>query len=303
MNLKYFAPINSHNNFKLNTLKSKVIVVLKKLKIIKRPNLFDDKEFLHYVYKKKKGLENNVENIETLALRGSNADYGFYSPLWKNSYNLGLTSSNLYTIYHIYNNYRGELKNLKNVIIFFSVSAPGFSLIKTSERYRAVSYQYYFNIPYPINHNIESKYKIRIIKKCVKLKRPYIENDYSGYDKKEYYGTHILAKDRVKTHIRENKREPDQMQWLESLYRLIDNDKRRLIIVIPPFRDDYKKLLPDKEILFKKLFRIKGLNILDYYDSKMFTNDDHGDTDHLNEKGAIKLTKEIKKVFEKNNWI
>ena len=99
------------------------------------PNLFDDDDFLMYVCKKKKGFDKNLDKIKTIAIRGSNVDYAFYAPDWNNSYNLGLTSTNLYESYYLYKKYRKDLCSLKNVILYFTVFAPGYSLIHTSERY------------------------------------------------------------------------------------------------------------------------------------------------------------------------
>ena len=76
-----------------------------------------------------------------------------------------------------------------------------------------------------------------------------------------------------------------------------------MFIVIPPFRSDYKKLLPNQSILFDELFKLEGVEIMNFFDSKLFTDEDFGDTDHFIEQGAIKLTNEIYKQFGKNNWL
>jgi hypothetical protein len=51
--------------------------------------------------------------------------------------------------------------------------------------------------------------------------------------------------------------------------------------------------LPGQAELFEKIFKIKNITILNFYDSTLFTDGDFVDADHLNETGAIKLTKEI----------
>jgi hypothetical protein len=236
-------------------------------------------------------------------MRGSNSDYGFYSPSWENSYNLGLISTDLHFCYHLYNNYRNKLSQLQNIIVFFNIPSPGYSLIHTSERYRVVAYNYFFNIPYLNDKFINPKYEKWINKKCDKLKSINIESDYRGYDKKTYYGTNILTHERIRTHIRENKREPNQLHWLKDLNELIQKDNRKLFIIIPPFRSDYKKLLPEQSIIFKKIFKLKGIEFIDYYNSNKFSDDDFGDADHLNEQGAKKLTNEIYQYFKKNNLL
>lgn len=284
-----------------NKLTAKIKKTQKKIRI----NLFDDEKTLTYVKMKETGLAKKASSITTIALRGSNADYGFYAPMWQNSYNLGLTSSDFYSNYHIYENYKNKLKNLQNIIVFLSVPAPGYSLIHTSERYRAVAYKFFFGIPYSKSKQIKNRFEKRIIKKCSRLTIEESVDDYVGYDKKTYYGTDIPASERIKTHLRENGREPSQLEWLKKLSDSINKDSRKLILVITPYRSDYKKLLPTKEVLFKKFhdLNLNNVDFLDYYDSNLFTDEDMGDTDHMNEQGAIKLTAEIKKYFMEKGYM
>jgi hypothetical protein len=104
--------------------------------------------------------------------------------------------------------------------------------------------------------------------------------------------------------LRENRREPNQLEWLQKLSQSIKQDNRKLIIVLSPCRSDYRDMLPAKEELFHKLYNL-GLNdveFLNFYDSDLFTDEDMGDTDHLNEKGAKKLTSEIQKYFAESNF-
>ena len=114
-----------------------------------QPLLFNDRFFLDYVSKKQIGFFKNISKIKTLALRGSTTDFGFYSPIIDDSYNLGLTSSDLYTTYHLYDRYREELSNLKNVVIFINPSVIGYSFIRTTSKYLSIIYSHFFDITYP----------------------------------------------------------------------------------------------------------------------------------------------------------
>ncbi len=268
------------------------------------PNIYDDTNFLLYAKKKKLGLEKRINEIETIVLRGSYSDYAFNPELMKKSFNFGLTSSDLYIAYYQYVNYRMRLSNLKNVVYFLNIPSPGYSLISTAERYRAVAYNYFFNIPYQKKNAIVRRSERIVLKKIKKLKFVINVDNYWGYTSEKPYSK-IPADIRVKTHLRENLREPDQLEWFNKLAELVHEDKRNFIIVIPPFRSDYKKLLPSKQVLFKKFFRsnVKHLIIIDLYDSILFNDDDFGDTDHLNEKGALKITNEIKKILDEKGFI
>ena len=117
-----------------------------------------DDNFIKYVQKKRNGLINKTTIINTLVLRGSNADYGFYSSSLMNSYNLGLTSHDLYGAYYLYHNLVNELPNLKKVVLYYSVSSSGLNLSKTNERYRMVVYNYFFSIPLLKDMNLDKKY-------------------------------------------------------------------------------------------------------------------------------------------------
>ena len=141
--------------------------IAKKIKRVMQkpgPTLFASESFISYVLKKKNGYEQNVRTIRTLTLGASNADYGFYSPAWADSYNLGLTSCDLFTCYHLYKTRERELSSLENIVLFFGVYSPGFSLIHSDERYRTVIYNYFFQQPYENAKEIDSKLE-RFIKR------------------------------------------------------------------------------------------------------------------------------------------
>lgn len=260
-----------------------------------RINTFEDEKFLTYVYKKRLGILQCADQIENLALRGSGADYDFLDQTNGPSYNLGLTSTDLHATYHLYKNSTNILPKLRNVIVFFVPIATGLDLTKTREKYRYVAYSHYFNIPYQCTQDISRRIERRIIKKCKNLAVPNIPNWYRGYDKKKFLESDGDVVVRAKAHLRENQREPDQMRWLNKMIKLADQLGHHIWIVIPPVRSDFKNELPKPKALFSKLYNmdIGQHTILNFYDDDKFDDSDMGDTDHLNEKGAIKITAEV----------
>jgi hypothetical protein len=267
---------------------------------IRKSMLHMDDKFLSYVYKKKMGLENNLNNIQTLALRGSHADYSVFTEGEHSIYNLGLTSSDLYVSFKLYENYSGKMRNLDNVVLFYSVFTSGLSLVKINEKYRLVSYKYFFGIPYQDESLIDYKVEKKIQNKCRKINIPQIEDEYFGYEKKDEFITTTSAEQRAKTHLRENKRVPNQLEWLERFIQLVKKDKRQLYIVIPPAKKSYMECLPKKSKLFEKLYSLdlSGVEIIDFYGSPLFDDSDLGDFDHMNEKGAKKLSNELIKYIK-----
>lgn len=288
-----------------NKVSKWIISSLTVLKNTIDPNLYIDKNFLTYVYKKKLGIENNINIIKTLALRGSNVDYGFYTPIWDYSYNIGLTSTDFYTSFKLYEKYQNKLCDLQNVIFFLNIPSIGYSLIKTAERYRAVSYKHFFGVPYQYPNEIKRKYENKVETECRNIIIEKLEPSYSGYEKKNAFIKNVSAKERARTHLRENQREPDQMEWIVKLIDLTRKKNLNLFFVIPPYRTDFKNVLPPKTILFKKIYKLnlKGAILFDYYDSTLFDDSDFGDMDHLNEKGAIKLTSELKNQLSIKGYI
>jgi len=270
-----------------------------------RINTFEDEKFLTYVYKKRLGIFRCADQIENLALRGSGADYDFLDQTNGPSYNLGLTSTDLHATYHLYKNSTNILPKLRNIIVFFVPIATGLDLTKTREKYRYVAYSHYFNIPYQCTQDISKRVERRIIKKCKSLAVPNVPDSYRGYDEKKYLGSNTDVVKRAKAHLRENQREPDQMRWLNKMIELADQLGHRIWIVIPPVRSDFKNELPKSEILYSKLYDldIGHHTILNFYDDNRFDDSDMGDTDHLNESGAKKITAEIMTSIQSENYL
>ena len=76
-----------------------------------------------------------------------------------------------------------------------------------------------------------------------------------------------------------------------------------LMIVVPPVTEEYLSHIPPQINLFEKLevlmdpYQGKVL-YLNCYRDKDFTNEDFADCDHLNQRGAEKLTAKIKQKFQ-----
>lgn len=78
-----------------------------------------------------------------------------------------------------------------------------------------------------------------------------------------------------------------------------------MFIVIPPFHNEYRKALPEFDVLFDSLINTckdKNIKIINFFDNKSFADDDFFDYDHLNPKGSEKFTKMLKdEIFAINN--
>lgn len=192
------------------------------------------------------------------------------------------------------------MPNLKHIIYFLNVPSNGYSLIQTSERYRAVGYKYFFGIPYQDNSFIKPSFENKINKRCMEIAKRDIPNNDWGFVEDRTYTTSVLASTRVVSHLRENTREPDQIEWLSVLCKDVKRNNQNLLLIIPPFRNDYKEKLPNGDKLFEKVKKAKlySAKIVDFYNSTVFNDTDFGDTDHLNSAGAKKMTLAIKKIID-----
>jgi hypothetical protein len=254
----------------------------------------EHKNFINYVSQKKLELEHHAPKVEHLALRGSNADYGFYPEYLENSFNLGLTSTDLHAAYYLYKNNIEQLPHLKNVMVYINAASVGFNLSMTKESYRSIVYNYFFSVPYQTKNKISRKNEKKFLLKCIK--RNEVPHSLAwGYAKKTDYGFNTSAQERTRTHLRENKRKPSQIHWLEKLVALGLKNNITIYAVITPVRSDFKALLPEKTELYQSIYQLnsKNLAILDFYDDPRFSDKDLGDTDHLNEQGAKKITQFI----------
>ena len=267
--------------------------------------IYDDDDFLKYVVNKQALLYENINTLETIALRGSTADYDFHPKYFPNSYNLGLTSSDLKFTYLQYKSIVKDAKKLENIILFTSFSMIGFALAKTSEKNRLIAYHKVFNIPIPKEYQLKRKY-IKHISKKLQSVSPSKTKSYLGYEiKTAFISGNKNIQTRIKTHKRENQRTPDQLNWLRKIIDESSRNKHNLFLVLPPFRTDYKENMPHFKEGYEKLFTlgIDDSNIINFHNNEIFNEDDFGDTDHLNDKGAIKLTKELYQIVKNRNYI
>lgn len=292
--------INERDYFinKTKQLEDKVVI------LEKENSLVVNQIWVHKYLVKFIGFIKNQKKIKTLILGSSHGDYSISSKIpFLNTYNLCLPSQDLYYSYNLYKTVKST--NLKNVILFFSVFSPGFDLIKTSEYQRCFLYKLIFNIPYKNKLSIDQKNEEIKYKKYIdQIKNNFLLDDnYVGCDDNNYFSKiNLSVKDRAIKHLRENNRNNNQIRYIKDMNSLIERNNQKLIIVIPPTRNDYKKILPKSTIIFQKLFefsKMHNIKILNYYDINL-NDSNFWDTDHLNEKGAKKITKDILKAV--NNY-
>ena len=235
--------------------------------------------------------------VDTVVLGSSHAHYGYYAE--GNVFNLGYTSCDLYHSCGLYKWLAGNgFDKVKNVIMFFDVFSPGFELEKTSESYFHIPFEECFGIAARCPLAKTGWKKERILKArirhsvCQARRNP----DLGWRGNGDYA---IVIKDnverRVEGHLKNCFRGNGQTQYLGEMAKLASQRGDRFVVVIPPLREDYRKLLPPGDVVFGELQALTKENpcieVASLLDDARFHDDDFNDMDHLNLQGAKKLAR------------
>lgn len=288
---------NIKNNYTYKLFK--ILGITFKIKVSAKIN-----SYLPILANKAQGIEFCKNKINTLIIGSSYLEKGYIAD--KNEYNLASSAQDLYYTYNLYKLYNN--KNIKNIITSFSVFTPCVSLIKTSNGSMSILFKELFGIDYQDTetaikreyHLLEKEYKKAIKKHYTKSKN---DENYRG-NKSDYptpFKNVIDAEIIATKHYKYNNGKISQLGYLEKLIKETAKNNQNIIFVITPTTDEYRKMLPDKSELFKDLYNItkeyQHIKIFDFYDSTIFSKEDFFDYDHLNQKGAEKLTEIIKSVI------
>lgn len=234
------------------------------------------------------------KDFENLVLGSSHGRDAFIPG--KKDFNLSNSSLDLYRIWNLYKYVvEHDYNKIKKVIIVWSVFHPGLQLEKTQEFKKCIPYKALFNIDYACGFRLNDTDAIEQIKKqLTETKCPYDYRGKSGYDK-----NHNDPVDRlVHKHLKNTMRNNNQIQYLDDIVKLARTQNHAVYIVLPPYRSDYLKYLPDDKIIYRELFDFLNENtdvkLLNLQRDNDFTDSDFDSPDHCNENGGIKLTEKIR---------
>ncbi|WP_392565617.1 hypothetical protein RHO15_08500 [Utexia brackfieldae] len=206
-----------------------------------------------------------------------------------NAFNLCSTNQDLYYSLNLYDKNQINHPELKKVILYFSVFSTGYDSSKTSERDLCVYFKNIFDIEYQ-NKNIVIDPVFNQNKK-IKIKNNELQHIESCFIHNPNFIIDNNLENRVQGHLRENRRLPNQIKNLLGLIKKCKTNGHELIIILPPARSEYKHLI--EVDIFNEIHQISqsyNLKIIDLFNYDLFTDDDFGDSDHVNINGANKLT-------------
>lgn len=105
---------------------------------------------------------------------------------------------------------------------------------------------------------------------------------------------------RIGEHLGFMEHEPTELVWLDRMLVACERNGVSPLVVIPPMRQDYLALLAGHGDLFaeyRTICKSHGVDVVDFFSGKDFSEDDFGDADHLNGSGAAKMAKILNGVF------
>lgn len=277
------------------------------------------KPFVSSYAAKKYFLEQQLDSIEILIL-GSSQTFNGVNPACfaKRTFNLANVSQTLYYDKRLTLQYLPKLTKLKTVFINIGYFSLFYQLFDIKENWRDFYYLQHFGIKYyelnPFFLNNYSAFALYQPMHSVKLAFTKFEDETAkeilsdGYQPK-YIQEAIndsLGKERVDVHNAENftNRRKEIETDLEDFVKQLSEKNIQVVFVTTPVYSSYSKFC-DKKIIDANSEFINLLcekykyNYLNFFEDTRFTKDDFFDNDHLQNNGAIKLSKIISDTLTK----
>jgi len=242
---------------------------------------------------------NNCKKLKTLIVGSSHGRDAFIPSI--DECNLSNSSQDLYRMYKLYEyvvEHNG--RNLKNVLVFWSVFHPGLQLEKTKNCLHCVPYKFLYDIDYACEmYPIDA----RVIKNIEKLMADItVPDNYRG---KSFYTpstSNDTAEKVAAGHIKNAMRNNNQIQYLGKIVDLARRHKHNVYVVLPPYRQDYQNCLPVDDEIYFELFNFlkhhRNVRLLNFQHDADFDDADFRNSDHCSERGGRKLTRKIKQLLK-----
>lgn len=271
------------------------------------------------IYKFKSNyLRQHASKIETLLLGSSHTLYDLNPEYFTDkTFNLGHLSQSLDIDYKLLEYYIDEMPNLKTVVLRLSYSTLFEKLEDTNEAWRIKNY----NIYYPFSLKQHQKYNYEVLSVKLKnnldrLKGFYLEGENFENWNNLGWGTDLrnsnneadleaLGELTAKKHTADNnKLFPELSKTLNRFIKLCEINNINVILFTPPAYKSYVEHLNATQFnAMEKLGTTIALNsenckYFNFIKDDSFTNIHFFDADHLNAKGAKKLSDLINTIVE-----
>ncbi|WP_165187955.1 hypothetical protein [Caulobacter soli] len=245
-------------------------------------------------------LEQASDTLETIVLGASHGDHAFDPASIPNSFNLCYRSLDLKHGYYLYQRAIALCPNLKNIVLFYSVSSPGdvleldpddgdigplFSaLFDLGVEYQSDRLN---NLTQALSQQLREGMAATLIEEAAKL------DGYAGFfpnDKGAVAASEF--KTRLLSHIRHNY-ESGADYYLLKILALANRLGHGVTLVIPPVTSLYRNTLGTRSsTLFRELIEVVGLfpwavpiQLINAYDDEAYRDSFFVDSDHLDARG------------------
>lgn len=250
-----------------------------------------------------RNLADKMNSIETIVLGSSSARYGFVEN--EKSINFGIDAQDLYYSYKIFEKYIDIIPNLKNIVLYFSIFAPGNNLEKSPQIARTAYYSAYLDIPYRNRYVVMQKGVLELEKKFYRLESyikknlPKVPCDLMTQNHKNI-NPEALEQRTIKRWLDLN-RKATEIHYLEKILTLAEQNNCNALIVTCPYPKRVKESVPTSDEIFSKMYNIcekhKNVKIYNAFDDMQYTEEDFLDFSHLNRSGAEKITAKIRTIL------
>jgi predicted metal-dependent TIM-barrel fold hydrolase len=262
-----------------------------------------------------KYLSQHGYEIEVLALGSSHFYHGFNPDFMQaHAFNLAHIAQTPEFDLKLFQKFLPKLKNVKVLVYPISYFTFFWDLQSSSEAWRMKNYQIYYHVEAAQSFN--DYFELLSISPEMNFKRI---KDYYLKHKTEVgvtpkgWGFNCLAQyaaNLEETAITSAQRHTAQ-DWnyyskntkeVTQILQLAQKNGMKVILVFPPAYKAYRNLVAPKQLqttylkIDSLLQQFPNTTFLDYFSDTTFTSKDFIDADHLNDQGAIKLTKKINEV-------
>jgi hypothetical protein len=253
--------------------------------------------------------QKNAQSIKIWTLGSSHTYYGIRPTYFSDtSFNGAHVSQSIKFDYYIFDKYINQMDSLKVLIMPISYFTLFSNLETGIEKWRVVNYTSY-NIYLPkIKTSLKLLNESNPLNKAIKS---ILGQENDRYCNDLGFGTKYSFENRktdlnssaeaaIKRHTNKNINInvlKQNKEYLKKICKICNKKQIQVIILTPPAHKSYYNLLDANQL---KITTTTCYDIANQYDNvvylnwledKRFTEDDFYDADHLNDRGAIKLTK------------
>lgn len=258
-------------------------------------------------------LMKDPSSIETLFLGSSHSLYGI-NPMYfdEKAFNLCHVSQSLDYDLALLKKYNTHLNKLKTVVLNIDYISLYWNLNNSPEKWRAKNYGIYYDIPdLSIKNNTEilsNKFKINLNRfyDYYILGNNNISIDENGWGNSYQTASPLSLEETGVINSQRHRDISDSSLISENLKSLMDikdicaKNNLNLLIYSPPGYSTYFNRLDGNQLsktieLIQDVSQNNAIKYLNLFKDQRFKKDDFYDADHLNKKGATKLSKILNK--------